>query len=122
MFVVSNGGTIMKNRYATIKCTIIAFVLGICVMGVGGHIFSAPQTKAANIREKRVLSVMVEKDDTIWSIANEYYTEECGSIKDYISDIKTYNSLEDDIIIAGHPLIIPVWVSDEEAKLIQANL
>lgn len=112
----------MKNRYFTLKCTIIAFILGICMMGIGGRIFSAPQTKAANIREKRVLSVMVEENDTIWTIANEFYTEECGSMKEYISDIKEYNSIEDDIIIAGYPLIIPVWVSDEEAKELQKNL
>ena len=112
----------MKNHYFTIKCTIIAFILGVCIMGIGGRIFSAPQTQAANIREKRVLSVMVEENDTIWTIANEFYTEECGSMKDYVSEIKTYNSLDDDIIYAGYPLIIPIWVSEEEAKELQANL
>ncbi len=112
----------MKNHYFTLKCTIIAFILGVCIMGVGGHILSVPQTKAANIREKRVLSVMVEENDTLWTIANEFYTEECGSMKDYISDIKRYNSIENDVIIAGYPLIIPVWVSDEEAIELQNNL
>ncbi len=112
----------MKNRYFTIKCTIIAFLLGVCIMGVGGKVFSAPQTQAANIREKRVVSVMVEENDTIWTIAQEYYTEECGSMKEYVSEIKSCNSLKSNTIYAGYPIIIPVWVSEEEAKLLQAEL
>lgn len=112
----------MKRHYLTIKCTAFAFLFGILVMALGSHIFSASETQAANIRDKRVVSVMVEKDDTIWKIARKYYTEECGSMKEYITEIKKCNSLDTDTIYAGYPLIIPVWVSEEEARQMQSTL
>lgn len=114
----------MKQYIFTVNCAILAFVFGILVMAVGGHFFSSSdsQAQAANIRDKRVVSVMVEREDTIWTIASEYYTEECGSMKEYVAEIKKCNSLENDTIYAGYPLIVPVWVSDEEAVQLQSNL
>ena len=114
----------MKHRIFTIKCTITAFLLGLFVMAVGGHLFLTPesQAQAANIRNKRVVSVIVEREDTLWSIASEYYTEECGSMKEYVSEIKKCNSLEGDTIYAGYPLVVPVWVSEEESAELQKQL
>lgn len=114
----------MKKGNFTLKCTIAAFVLGVLFMAVGIQLCSDPesQAQAANIRDKRVVSVIVERDDTIWTIANRYYTEECGSMKDYIAEIKTCNSLENDVIYAGYPLLIPVWVSEDEAAQLQERL
>lgn len=112
----------MKRQYSTIKCSIFAFVLGIVIMLAMGHVFSVSTTQAANIREKRVLSVMVEKNDTIWTIARKYYTEECGSMKEYVKEIQKCNALENDTIYAGYPLIVPVWVSEDEAQQMQRTL
>ena len=80
---------------------------------------SPARTQAANIREKRVVSVMVEEDDSIWSIAKQYYTEECGSMKDYIAEIKKCNSISSDTIYAGYPLLVPVWASDAELPALE---
>ena len=114
----------MKHNSFTLKCTIAAFALGILVMTVGMHLFSdsESQVQAANIRDKRVVSVTVEKDDTIWTIARRYYTEECGSMKDYVAEIKKCNSLNNDTIYAGYPLLIPIWVSEDEAVQFQDRL
>lgn len=114
----------MKHYFFTLKCVIVAFAFGVFVMAAGMHLSSGPesQVQAANIRDKRIVSVMVEKKDTIWTIASRYYTEECGSMKEYIAEIKKCNSLENDTIYAGYPLIIPIWVSEEEAIQLQDAL
>lgn len=114
----------MKHNSFTLKCTIAAFVLGILMMTVGMHLFFdfESQAQAANIRDKRVVSVIVERDDTIWTIASRYYTEECGSMKDYVAEIKKCNSLDNDTIYAGYPLLIPIWVSEDEAVQLQDRL
>lgn len=114
----------MKHTIFTWKCMISAFILGMAIMAAGIHFFSVsqPQVQAANIRDKRVVSVMVEREDTIWTIASKYYTEECGSMKKYITEIKKCNSLENDTIYAGYPLLVPVWVSEEEAARLQEDL
>lgn len=114
----------MKQYIFTLKCVIVAFAFGSLVMAAGIYFVShsESQVQAANIRDKRVVSVMVEKEDTIWTIAGRYYTEECGSMKEYVAEIKKCNSLENDTIYAGYPIIIPVWVSDEEAVRLQNGL
>ena len=78
----------MKNYKFIVPCVIIAFLMGLLVMSGISRISASPaRTQAANIREKRIVSVMVEDNDSIWSIAKRYYTEECGSMKDYIAGL-----------------------------------
>ena len=110
----------MKNYKFIVPCMIIAFLTGLLVMSGISRISASPaRTQAANIREKRVVSVMVEEDDSIWSIAKQYYTEECGSMKDYIAEIKKCNSISSDTIYAGYPLLVPVWASDAELPALE---
>jgi LysM repeat protein len=112
----------MKRQKFFVKCTVIAFLLGVFFTGSVSRLFAAPvKSHAANVREKRVVSVMVEPKDTIWTIADTYYTEECGSLRDYIDEIKRCNSLDSDTIYAGYSLIVPVWVSDTEASQMQRD-
>lgn len=115
----------MRQPAFTLKCMIIAFVCGMILMAGAGQFFSfgnGQQVQAANIRDKRIVSVPVEKDDTIWDIADKYYTEECGTMREYVAEIIKCNSLENDTIYPGSSLIIPVWVSEEEAAQMQRNL
>lgn len=101
------------------KC-IVAFLLIIITLLVASHFPAETDnySHAANLREKRVLSVSVERNDSLWSIAKQYYTPECGDFDSYIREIKTSNALESDVIYAGGHLIIPVWATDREAALL----
>lgn len=53
--------------------------------------------------------IMIRPGDSLWSIATEYYTKECNSIKEYVEWIKNCNSLYDDTIHAGCYLIVPYY-------------
>ncbi|MBR3772108.1 MAG: LysM peptidoglycan-binding domain-containing protein [Clostridium sp.] len=59
--------------------------------------------------EKLVTSVYIEKGDSLWTIAEKYYTEENQSIKAYINEIKTCNHLSSNVIKEGQYLIIPYY-------------
>lgn len=110
----------MKRSSLTVKCILAIFLFGIVVMAIRPHAFPSPiETQAANIREKQIISISVEREDTLWDLAGQYYTEECGSMKEYVAEIKQCNALDNDTIYAGYSLVIPVWLSEEEASLYQ---
>lgn len=75
--------------------------------------FSHPQ---AAIDESRIqyLSVPIVAEDTLSGIALEYYSDEFGSMDQYISKIKEYNSLTSDAIYAGNHLIIPIYTTSDD--------
>lgn len=60
-------------------------------------------------RTKSIISVEVMSGDTLWDIAEEYYTPEFKSIKNYVDEISKTNRLSSDCIHAGTYLIIPVY-------------
>lgn len=67
-------------------------------------------------RELSFKSVPVTPKDTLWSIASENYSEEYGSLKDYIQEIKRCNSLKSDNIKAGSSLIVPVYITTDSSQ------
>lgn len=60
-------------------------------------------------RTKTVTSICIQKGDSLWSIAEEYITDECGTMEDYIEEIKKTNHLIDDKIHAGNYIIVPYY-------------
>ncbi|MDE7298515.1 MAG: LysM peptidoglycan-binding domain-containing protein, partial [Lachnospiraceae bacterium] len=54
-------------------------------------------------------SVCIEPGDSLWSIAQEYYSAECGSFSDYVAEIKRSNGLKGDTIHTGAYLIVPYY-------------
>lgn len=60
---------------------------------------------------KQVTSIRIEKGDSLWSIAQEYISEEYKSVNDYIDEIKASNGLFSDTIHEGSYIIVPYYVS-----------
>ncbi len=61
---------------------------------------------------KYYTSIVVEKGDTLWDIANQYITPEYGDISEYIGEVKYLNHLRGDEIHAGEYLTIPYYSDD----------
>lgn len=55
-------------------------------------------------------SITIDKNDTLWSIAEEYMDDEhYDSVTDYINEVKNMNSLMDDEIQYGEHIVIPYY-------------
>lgn len=67
------------------------------------------KAKGSSDRTKKLTSVYVEDGDSLWSIAERYYTPECGNMKDYVSEIKRTNSLQNNTIYYGYTLLVPYY-------------
>lgn len=66
---------------------------------------------ASTHNEKYFMCISVDADDTLWSIAEEYMSEEYSSVDDYIDEVKSINNLTGDKIYSGASLVIPYYAS-----------
>ena len=57
-----------------------------------------------------ITSVQIEEGDSLWSIAEEYYSEEFSSLKSFITEIKRMNGLASDTVYAGSYILVPQYV------------
>ena len=92
------------------------FVLAV-ILGVLGMVFIFPWNVAeVNATEynqtnerKYFTSYIVEKDDTLWDIAETYITPEYDSIYEYIDEVMESNHLKSTDIKCGQMLIVPYY-------------
>ena len=106
----------MKRSISIPKVILLAFIiLTILFIMSHNHLFQSSHAQAA-IDESRIhyLSVPIVAEDTLSDIAFQYYSDEFGSMEEYISRIKQYNSLTSDAIYAGNHLIVPVYFHSED--------
>lgn len=78
-------------------------------------IFGSIRTEAAPAEPtyKYYTSVTIEAGDSLWSIAANYKTVECGDMDDYIREICKLNHIgESDAIHAGQYLTIPYYSTE----------
>lgn len=105
----------MRKSLSIPKLAFLAFIIVLIIFAVmQNHFFASSHAQAA-MDESRIcyLSVPIVAEDTLSDIALEYYSDEFGSMDQYISRIKEYNSLTSDAIYAGNHLIIPVYVTSD---------
>ena len=73
------------------------------------------QAASSDMTYKYYTSVAIEPGDSIWKIASEYKTEECGDMEDYVKEICKLNHIgSTDDIHSGQYLTIPYY--SEEFK------
>lgn len=97
-------------RYFTNRALILFVVVLFTVLSL----FFVTRAMAADDQpacEKTVTSVYIQPGDSLWSIAQTYYTQECGDFLDYIEEIKRSNRLKDDTIHAGAYIIVPYYTT-----------
>lgn len=87
-------------------CVLVAVVFGTLN-------FTAVDTKAEEpARYKYYASVYVDREDTLWSISEEYITDEYATIPELIDEIRTINHIQGDKVAYGDIISVPYY-SDE---------
>ena len=54
----------------------------------------------------------MNREASLWEIAEEYMSEEYASVEDYIKEVKEINHLTEDLIYEGAYLCIPYYSSE----------
>lgn len=103
------------NKFIYSMVQLLGVVLVICILSFGLYYLTASGSVGApqqnGTKELSFKSICVNPNDTLWSIAKENYTEEYGSLNNYIKEIKRCNSLTTDKINAGSSLLVPIYVT-----------
>ena len=60
-------------------------------------------------RIKQIISVEIQRGDTLWSIASSYMSDEYEDLSEYIDEIMISNGLTSDMIHAGKYIIVPYY-------------
>lgn len=94
-----------------LKAALLALVIFLSAILITFFIISGNSHKTAASTDTdniSYISVPITANDTLWSIADKYYSDEFGTIKDYVKEIKRCNALKSDNIYAGRHIIVPV--------------
>ncbi len=101
-----------KKRKDLLQKIAIA-VLGIAVVVLAVLLFAPSvhaEAESTVSYEKRIVSVRVEENDSLWKIAESYYCEEKESIPEFVDSIKEMNHLDSDTIYPDTYLVIQYYV------------
>lgn len=100
-----------KRNTRELRKTLLVGILSVTLLLSGLSVLSPAFAEADSGKKtiKLVESVRIGKGDSLWSIASEYYTEECGGMKRYINEIKRTNHLSSDTIHEGNYLLVPYY-------------
>ncbi len=99
-----------KRRAEQIRKKIIMVCLVVMVFAT--TVLAITQRASADTpetRRKTCTSIEIQPGDTLWSIAETYYTEECLDLRSYIDEIKKTNNMYDDKLVSGRYLIVPYY-------------
>ena len=102
----------IKNRNAFLQKVVLT-VLGIAAILIAVLLLAPSANAEAESTvsyEKRIVSVRVTEDDSLWKIAERFYCEEKESIPEFIRSIKKINHLDGDTIYPDTYLVIQYYV------------
>ncbi|HAB60716.1 MAG TPA: hypothetical protein DCE48_08450 [Lachnospiraceae bacterium] len=101
---------VKRINQEVIVASIISLIV-LCVIFIGVITEKTVASASTTKDEKYVMSIRIEKGDTLWGIAKENITSHYESIDEYIEEIMECNSLTSDTIHEGQFLIIPYYSS-----------
>jgi cell division protein YceG involved in septum cleavage len=101
-----------QNYYQANKKRI--WIFGIAILFLAailsvGFITKTVSAQRTGERVKHVTSIEIQKGDTLWSIASEFYSDEYDDLNEYIEEIKCSNGMASDEIHTGNYIIVPYF-------------
>lgn len=103
---------IRRMRYIR-RCVLLSLLLVfLCVAGVVYSkivVGATSKQKSTDGLYKYYAEVRVHRDDTLWSIANDYFSEGYSSLEEFMQEIREINSISFNKIYYGQLLIVPYY-------------
>ena len=93
----------IRKRFIMVCLVILVFATTVLA------ITQRASADTSDMRRKTCTSIEVQPGDTLWTIAEAYYTEECIDLRSYIDEIKKTNNMYDDKLVSGRYLIVPYY-------------
>ena len=121
-FMMDNTHTVRRNvtrssmlkarRKRIIKKRVMGFILALSVMFITSAVIILKVDAKDTVRplnvEKKYQAIVIERGDTLWSIAHTY-AGDYVTIDDYIEELKIMNNLSGDRIDEGANLLIAYY-------------
>ncbi|MCH5274232.1 MAG: LysM peptidoglycan-binding domain-containing protein [Lachnospiraceae bacterium] len=99
----------MRRRFLL---TLAAIVLTV-IMAISYRAILSDAKETDDVIYKYYTSIEVQYGDTLWSIAQAYYSEEYDSVDDYIYEVMKINHLQQEsVITAGSHLVVPYFSTE----------
>lgn len=102
-------------------CLIVGVFIVFCLMGsligksvIGSSSYTKKVFLNSNHKTKKATRVLVEKGDTLWDIANIFYSKEYKDMNAFIDEIKSCNNMTSDTIWEGNYLIVPYYETEQK--------
>lgn len=100
-----------RERRKNILLVAVTLCLVFILSFVANGFLSNAKNDHSDISVKYYKSIMVERGDTLWSIATEH-TDTSTTTVDLVNEIKQLNNLHGDTITCGSYLIIPYYSNE----------
>ena len=84
----------------------ISLILGVLLLS---GFNDTGKVNASTSNQKYFICVEIGEGDTLWSIADIYFSEEYSTVDEYIEEIKELNGLSSDKIYCGATLVVPYF-------------
>ncbi|MBR1815537.1 MAG: LysM peptidoglycan-binding domain-containing protein [Lachnospiraceae bacterium] len=108
MNIRSIAGFVHRNYKLTIIMIGIVLLAFVFLFGADKN---EQEVDASTYNVKYYKCITIGEDDTLWSIADEYISEEYSSRDAYIAEIKSINDLTGDTIYSGATLVVPYYAT-----------
>lgn len=107
--------TEVKNPVFTRRLSFLAgvFLIALVLIVLGNTIANA-KTQETPHRTKYYKSIAIEEGDSLWSIAEEYITEEYDSTKEYVNELMSMNGLQNETIHTGSYLVVAYYAEPSD--------
>ena len=88
---------------------LVAVILVAIVLVLSGSSIASAKGTVAPERHKYFKNIVIENGDSLWSIAQEYISDEYDSTEEYIDELMNMNNLKNDKIHSGNNLVIAYY-------------
>lgn len=99
-----------KQQQGQIRMLVAAILITAAVVFLIIHFCSTASARELDSgRVKYYTSIQIHTGDSLWSIAEEYISEEYHSVPEYIEELKRVNHLKNDTIHSGKYLVVSYY-------------